>query len=174
MKRKIIIAGIACLTSVFMMAAALADEEKPYAFEEKPWVEGETKLPGYPQEQNLIEFYVGPTERNRFFVDGSTLDIGADGVVRYAMVLKTTSGAINVTLEALRCATREFKLFAIGRSDATWSKVGVPQWRLIENKSINHYRSVLSRNFLCPAGATPRDAADARKALMHGKHPEAT
>jgi CNP1-like family len=167
MKRQIV-EVMACLASIVLLNVALADQEKPYDFEEKPWVESETKLPEYPKQQNLIEFYVGPTERNKFFVDGSTIDIGADGVVRYVMVLKTSGGATNVTFEALRCATREFKLFAIGRSDATWDKIDVPRWHLIENKTINQYRAVLSRNFLCPAGVLPRDAADARKALMRG------
>jgi hypothetical protein len=75
------------LAMVLLTHDALADQEAPYNFEEKPWVEAETLLPAFPQEANLIEFYVGPTERNRFFVDGSTINIGTDGVVRYVVVL---------------------------------------------------------------------------------------
>jgi CNP1-like family len=159
---------------VFIANAAFADAEKPYDYEEKVWVELPTALPEYPKDENLIEFPVGPTERNRFFVDGSTISIGNDGIVRFVMVLKTSGGATNVTLEAMRCATREFKLFAVGRSDASWDKIDSPQWRLIENKTINHYRAVLSRDFLCPSSHAPRDATDARAALRRGKHPDAT
>lgn len=163
------------LLSVAVLAAepALADPEKPFNYEEKPWVESATDIPAFPKEGSLIEFFVGPTERNRFYVDGSTINIGNDGIVRYVAVLKTSSGVSNVTLEAMRCSTREIKLVAVGRSDATWDKVDGPRWRFIENKTINSYRAVLSRNFLCPAGAPLRDAVEARAALRRGKHPDA-
>lgn len=161
------------LASVCMASAALADQEIPYDFEEKPWKEVLTQIPEFPIEGNLLEFYVGPTEHNRFFVDGSTIRIGTDGVVRYVLVLKTSGGASNISLEGMRCDTREFKLFALGRSDGSWSKVAIPQWRPIENKLVNHHHAVLSRDFLCPAGHAPRDAADARAAFRRGKHPDA-
>lgn len=157
----------------FLPAVALADPEKPYDFEEKPWQEVATLIPSFPGQENLIEFYVGPTELNRFFVDGSTINVGTDGIVRYVLVIKTAGGASNVSLEGMRCDTRELKLFAVGGPDGTWSKVGKPQWRPIENKRINQHHAVLGRDFLCPAGSAPRDAAEARAALRRGKHPDA-
>ena len=164
---------IFAFTALICCGTALADQEKPYDFEEKPWVEEQTVLPAFPKPENLIEFEVGPTEHNRFFIDGSTISIGNDGVVRYVLVLKTSGGATNVSLEAMRCGTRELKLFAVGRSDGTWDKIQNPQWRLIENKLINHHHAILSRDFLCPAGHTPRDAADAQAGFRRGKHPDA-
>lgn len=161
------------LASALVATVALADQEKPYDFEEKPWIESETALPEFPKPENLIEFSVGPTEHNRFFVDGSTINIGTDGIVRYVLVLKTSGGASNVSLEGIRCDTRELKLFAVGRSDGTWSKIQNPQWQLIENKLINQHHAALSRDYLCPAGHAPRDAAEARAALRRGKHPDA-
>ena len=163
----LVVAASACCS------VALADQEKPYDFEEKPWIEGQTTIPEYPKPGNLIEFQVGPVEHNRFFIDGSTIDIGTDGVVRYVLVLKSSGGATNVSLEAIRCGTRELKIFAVGRSDGAWDKVQNPQWHLIENKQVNRHHSALSRDFLCPAGHAPRDAADARAALRRGKHPDA-
>ncbi|MFY9329276.1 MAG: CNP1-like family protein [Georgfuchsia sp.] len=171
MARAAIVVGFLAL--VCMANNALADQEKPYDFVEKPWLEVATQIPGFPAEGNLIEFYVGPTEHNRFFVDGSSINIGADGIVRYVLVLKTSGGASNVSLEGMRCDTHELKLFALGRSDGTWSKVLNPQWHSIENKLINQHHAVLSRDFLCPAGHAPRDGADARAALRRGKHPDA-
>ena len=161
------------LMAVFYGKASLADPEPPFAFEEKPWVEGQTEIPAFPKSEQLIEFYVGPTEQNRFYVDGSTISIGNDGVVRYVVVIRTSGGASNVNLEAMRCASREVKLFAVGRSDGTWSKIPAPRWQPIESKLMNHYRSILNRNFLCPAGHTPSDASEARAALRQGKHPDA-
>lgn len=161
------------LALAFMVDAALADPEKPYDFEEKTWQEAATQIPEFPVERNLIEFYAGPTEHNRFFVDGSSISIGTDGIVRYVLVVKTAGGASNVSLEGMRCDTLGFKLFALGRSDGTWSKVANPLWRPIENKLVNQHHAVLSRDFFCPAGNAPRDAAAARAALHRGKRPEA-
>lgn len=163
-----------CAVLAFSISiAATADQEKPYDYVETPWVEAETSLPAFPKEENLIEFYVGPAERNRFFVDGSSIAIGSDGVVRYVLVLKAAGGAKNVTLEGIRCNTREMKLFALGDSNGNWTKVQNPQWRLIENKLVNQYRAVLSRDFFCPPGAPRRDAAEVISALRRasGKTP---
>lgn len=166
------VALLGTLVAISYGKVSLADPEPPFAFEEKPWVEGQTEIPAFPKPEGLIEFYVGPTERNRFYVDGSTISIGDDGIVRYVVVIKTAGGANNVNLEAMRCATREVKLFAVGHSDDTWSKVPAPRWQPIESKLMNQYRSILNRNFFCPAGHTPRDASEARAALRQGKHPD--
>lgn len=170
--RRFVLAGVA-LAELLCARVGLADPEPPFQVEEKPWVEGQTTLPSYPKSEDLIEFYVGPTERNRFYIDGSSIAIGTDGVVRYVVVIRAAGGASNVNLEAMRCATREVKLFAIGQSDGTWSKHPSPQWQHIESKSINQYRAVLNRDFFCPSGYPAHDANDARSALRRGKHPEA-
>lgn len=171
MRRIFIAAGIAAGLST--VNPVFADPEPLYRFEEKPWIEGRTAIPAFPQEADLIEFYVGPTERNRFFVDASTIAIGDDGVIRYVVVVRAAGGARNVSLEAMRCATREVKLFAIGGQDDSWSPLPNPQWQRIESKSINQYRAVLNRDFFCPSGYPVRDANEARSALRRGRHPEA-
>ena len=61
------------LALLMQVQTASADPEETYAFEETPWKESALALPAYPQAGNLMEFYVGPTEQNRFLVDGSTI-----------------------------------------------------------------------------------------------------
>lgn len=80
--------------------------------EEKIWVEQEAKLPDFPKTHNLIEFDAGAATRNRHYVDGSTLSVGEDGVVRYAVVVRTSGGATNVNYEGIRCSAKERKLYA--------------------------------------------------------------
>ena len=160
------------LTGVAAHVFAYTFEGGPeqYDYDEKPWAEEKTVIPDYPKSEDLIEFTVGPTEHNRFYVDGSTISIGADGIVRYVLVLKTAGGASNVSLEAMRCATRELKLVAVGRADGSWSKIQNPNWQPIQNKLVNQHHAVLNRDFLCPSGHTPRDAAEARAGLKRGKN----
>ena len=81
------------------------------------WQEEETPPPAYPAPADLIEFKVVEAGGFRFFVDGSTLAVGKDGIVRYVLVARSPEGADNVTFEGLRCATRESRIYAVGHAD---------------------------------------------------------
>lgn len=168
MRRAACVFLLALLTQ---MQTASADPEETYTFEETPWKESALALPAYPQAGNLMEFYVGPTEHNRFLVDGSTINVGEDGVVRYVVVIKTSGGATNVSFEGIRCSTHELKLYALGGSDGQWTKIAAPRWQVIENKLINQYRAVLNRDLFCPGGKAIRDAAEGRNALQRSNRP---
>lgn len=143
-------------------------------FDAPKWQEQEVPPPDYPKDETLQEFYVSAGTTNRFFVDGATLNPGiADGVIRYVLVVRTPGGASNVTYEGIRCATRELRLYATGRSDGTWSKARLSEWKRIENKPINRHHAALSRDYLCPAGSMIQTAAEGREAFKLGKHPAA-
>ena len=159
------------LALLMQVQTASADPEETYAFEETPWKESALALPAYPQAGNLMEFYVGPTEQNRFLVDGSTISVGEDGVVRYVVVIKTSGGASNINFEGIRCTTQEFKVYALGGPDGQWTKIAVPKWQVIENKLINQHRAVLNRDLFCAGGTAIRDAVEGRSALQRGNRP---
>lgn len=157
----------------FAYADMLPDGTERYDVEEKPWVELDTAIPDYPKAENLIEIFVGPTESNHFYVDGSSLVIGVDGIVRYVLVLKAKGGATNVSLEAMRCATREMKLVATASVDGNWQRNSNPLWQPIKNKLVNQHHAILNHDFFCLGGHPPRDAAEARAGLKNGRHKDA-
>ena len=159
------------LALLMQLQTASADPEETYNFEETPWKESVLVLPAYPQASNLMEFYVGPTEHNRFLVDGSSITVGEDGVIRYVVVIKTSGGASNVGFEGIRCTTKEFKVYALGGPEGQWTKVAAPKWQVIENKLINQYRAVLNRDIFCPAGKAIGSAAEGRNALQRSNRP---
>jgi len=143
--------------------------------EEALWQEQqEVEPPAFPKQENLREFYVSAVATNKYFIDASTLAVGADGVVRYVLVVKTSGGATNVSFEGINCKDRSWKHYATGRSDnGTWTKSRAAriEWRPIENKPVNRHHAALSRDFFCPMG-NPIDTADeGRNALRLGKHP---
>lgn len=146
--------------------AAAADEE------EKPWIEAEVALPAYPADADLIEFYVSAATSSRFFIDGKSLSIGSDGVVRFSLVVLTSGGATNVSHEGIRCSAREVRLYATGRSDRTWSPSRLSAWKPIENKAINRQHAALSSDFFCPNRIPIRNADEGRRALKRGIHPD--
>lgn len=139
-----------------------------------PWVEDESALPVFPQEANLREFYVSEITSHHFFIDASTLGVGQDGVVRYVLVLRTSGGALNVTYEGIRCATREYRIYASGHRNGSWAKARLSPWRPIENKPVNRHHATLSQDLFCPDGVPIRSPDEGREALRLGKHPEAS
>ena len=99
-----------CLLWIAAPASAFFGPKKTSEYEyenEKPWVEIQGKMPDYPKPENLLEFDAGPASNNLHFVDSSSISVGEDGVVRYSLVVKSPTGAMNVSYEGIRCQTNE-------------------------------------------------------------------
>ena len=139
---------------------------------EKPWKELQAQLPGYPKDENLLPIYVTAIATNKFFIDGNSISVGEDGVVRYTLVVKSPQGAVNVTFEGIRCSTAEYKLYAFGHSDGAWGKARSSKWIEIEHKDRNNQHDVLYNDFFCPNGINVRNAKDAVDALKNGGSPK--
>ena len=143
--------------------------------EEAPWQEQQDILPpAFPRPENLREFYVSAVATNTYLIDVSTLAAGADGVVRYVIVVQTSGGARNVSFEGIHCKERRWKHYATGHADGTWAKSRPSSidWRPIENKPVNRHHAALSRDYFCPMGNPIGSADDGRNALRLGKHPD--
>jgi len=141
--------------------------------EEKPWQELNPEPPAFPKDENLREYYVSEVATNKYMIDTTSIAPGADGVVRYVLVVKTSGGATNVSFEGLRCKDLTWKHYASGRADGTWSKARTPEWRRVENKPVNRHHAALSRDLFCPSGDPITSADEGRNALRLGKHPNA-
>lgn len=156
-----------------LLALALCHAQSPAGtfddeFDVKPWTEIEVHLPAFPEDQDFIPFQVGAISDTKFMIDGKSLSIGADEVLRFTAVVISPSGARNISYEGMRCATGERRLYAFGHSDRTWSKARSNQWVKIRGSS-NDHRVELYSNYFCPVGAPSiRDADDARRALRYG------
>ena len=134
--------------------------------------ERELPLPAFPKQENLLEFSVSELTSNHFYIDPLSLSVDPEGIVRYTMVVKTVGGATNISYEAIRCDARQLRLFATGRSDGTWSRAHISEWREIENKLVNRHHAALSHDYFCPGGRPLVDAAEGVNALRRGRHPE--
>lgn len=170
--------GLLAVAIATSAAAQLVTPPPAYNnFEEKEvWEEfKDVDPPGFPLQDNLREFYVGPATSNRFFIDGSTLSVGGDGIVRYVLVVRTSGGATNVSFEGINCRDFTWKHYASGRSDGTWAKSRAvrSEWRRYDNHTGNRYHGALSRDYFCPGGNAIATADEGRNALRLGKHPNA-
>lgn len=158
------------LVAMLTSATVFADFEEDY--ESKQWQEIEIQLPAAPKQETLLPFYVSAATENRFFIDGATLTVGSDGVVRYVLLVLTPQGARNVTYEGMRCLTRERRIYASGRLDGSWSKARKNEWVRIQDAYANRQHAALFLEYFCPIGNIVQDAAEARNALIKGVHPD--
>jgi hypothetical protein len=134
----------------------------------KSWKEIQAQIPPYPKDQNLILVEAGSETSHRFYVDAGSVSVGADGVVRYTTVVKTSGGATNVTFEGMRCETREQKLYALGHRDGTWVRARDSKWQRILLRDLKPHHYMLYREFFCPSPSRPTPPKAAIEALRRG------
>lgn len=156
MRQRILVLLAATVLGAAVAHAQWSGWDKEFDENEKPWKEIEAKLPPYPKDADLISFDPGNASPHRFFVDGSSISIGDDQVVRYILVVKTSGGATNVTFEGIRCETRDLKIYALGHLKESWSRARNPQWRHIEFRQVNYHHGALFSDYLCEGGRTKR------------------
>ena len=161
------------LLLLFVPLTASAEWGKfEYEFdEEKPWAEIEAQLPSYPKEENLLPFFVSAATDNLFFVDAASISTGGDGVVRYTMLVKSSAGAVNVSFEGIRCASRERKLYAFGRKEESWSRARSSKWEPVRYQDRNRQHHVLYDDFFCPGGIIVKNPQEAVDLLKRGFRP---
>ncbi len=160
---------VSVFLGIFGLQPVAADSDEDD--EVRPWQEVAVQFPAAPLQENLLPFYVGEATNNEFYVDGASLSVGTDGVVRYVLVVQAAGGARNVTYEGLRCETRERRVYASGRPDGTWVKSRNDEWRRIQNLAANRHHAALVFDYFCPSGVIVGDGAEARDALLRGGHP---
>ena len=96
-----------------------------------------------------------------------------DGVVRYTLVARSSSGAENVSYEGIRCRAGTYRVYALGsKSGAPWSQRGASEWRPIEQKTLHRQHHALWREYFCPHRVPIVDAAEGADALARGGHPD--
>jgi hypothetical protein len=165
---------LALIAALALLPCAAAAQEpqypggyRPQFEEDKPWEEQKEALPAYPAEADLVRFDVGNNSAFQFFVDTRSISVGKDGVVRYTLVARSTSGALNVSYEGIRCDSHERKLYAFGRADKTWAEARNAAWAPIPSSKTyaSSQHAVLAEEFFCPAQGSVRSAAEAVAAL---------
>ena len=149
------------LLSIQAQAFLLDEEDK------KQFVESALELPPFPEKVDLIPFVVGDDPYTQYLIDGKTLSVGNDEVIRYVLVAISSEGARNVSYEGMRCTTGERRFYASGRSDGSWARSRNDKWQDIRKGS--RYPIELFVNYFCPIGGTQvRTAVQARDILRRG------
>jgi hypothetical protein len=156
---------------IFATGVAQAAEwgQFEYDFEAntKAWQEIQAQLPAAPKSDNLIEVKLDSSTRNKLLIDAASLSAGDDGVVRYTAIIRSPTGAENVSFEGLRCENGERKLYAFGRPNGDWARNRYAKWEPIQARLAGGYHRELFFHYLCTVN-TKRDVPTLLRLLKSG------
>ena len=164
MKRTICFALFGLLSlSRPLLAASEIELEEP-----APWKESPQGLPGYPQQDDLIEFKIdGPDANFEYRIDSKSLVSAEDGVVRYTVMLTSGSGVLNVLREGVRCSTKEYKTYGYGTPEGKMEPLKETDWKKITQSGPARFRRDLLNYYLCDAQRVPVQPAQIIERLKH-------
>lgn len=148
MKKHLIFIG---LSSLFI-ATAQAERErwnKNYVWQApKIWQEADYQIPEFIESNQWLTIDLGARAPFSARVMRESVKVGTDGVVRYALNITMPSGAENLSLQALRCETAEYRNVAIGRvAEKKWIASQSPVWRRITDAQLT--QATLFRDYFC-------------------------
>lgn len=164
--RRVLTGALSAALGAFGLAQAASAQE----FEDRlaNWQESDLVMPAAPVESSLRAFYVSATTPNTFLIDRDTLTVGADGVVRYVLVIRTPGGAENITFEGIRCNTGERRIYASARKDGQWAALRNSEWVPISDNTYNRPRAALASELFCDGPAPPRNADEVLSRMERG------
>ena len=155
------------VTGMLAQPVMARDKERPFVDDIRPmsdmnpddvvvqeWAEQATQLPPYPQQGNLLEFNVDrPGSRFRYYIDQTALSVGEDdNVIRYTLVIESDRGSRNIYYEGMRCDQREYKSYAYGGRNNTFTPIKTPDWKEINGTGVYKFRYDLMDYYMCETG----------------------
>jgi CNP1-like family protein len=156
---------------VIFSCVATADEGTGWSsapiIEAPSWKEEALRLPAYPDKDRLVEVPARPPGDDfRVFIDPDSLSVGNDRVVRYTLVITSSSGVGNISYEGLHCGAREYRRYAYG-SNGAWHPIEASPWQRIADSGRSDYHHVLYWNYLCDPVQTNLDVEEMLRRLRH-------
>jgi hypothetical protein len=120
------------------------------------WTEAEAPPPAALKLDGLIPIDQ-PGSSLRFGVAPASVTVGKDGIVRYVVVAKSTSGTVNAIYEGIRCSAGEFRVYARFNS-GSWSLNKDPLWRSLHDPQPSAHTLTIARTGACIGDGTNRSA----------------
>lgn len=145
------------LTSAFVFSALLACVPVVHAqtsFQEEPiWAESSVVPPSSFNIDSLQPFDVMQGSSLTYGIDPGSLTVGEDGVVRYVMVARSSSGALNVLYQGIRCASAETKTYARWGDKGGWNTSPEAAWQELSFRGPTRPAMMLARQGVCDGRA---------------------
>lgn len=143
-------------------------DTNPNFVEPEAWKEtASVQPPPWPNDADLVEFRISDrTSPFRHYIDTKSLSVDAQQIVRYTVVVKSSSGGSNVAYEGMRCTPNgSFRTYAYG-SGGRFQPSGGADWRAVNANGVPSYVRDLHRFYLCvPLKFEPRPVKEMPRVL---------
>jgi len=131
------------------------------------WKELQAPPPPVFEMSRLVPFDVSINSALQFGVDPATITIGKDGVVRYVIVARSASGAVNGLYEGMRCSTGEVRTYARYNASGGWNRSENNEWRSMWGNPATRHTFMFARQGGCSGNATPLSVQDIVRSLRN-------
>jgi hypothetical protein len=164
------------LLALLVPALVVGAEDRPFIdepaykrddiLEPEYWKEGARRLPPFPADEDLVPIPLdGRKGSLSYFIDGKHLSIGDDDVVRYTLVVRSQTGAKNVSFEGIRCDSLQYRPYAYGYR-GEFKPAEPSEWQRIGNGEADRAQRELQRFYLCePSHYRPRGREEILRSL---------
>ena len=115
----------------------------------EPWKEQQSELPAYPEKGNLLDVNISAGGLPyKTYIDTQSVRPGEDLVVRYTVVMISSSGVWNVSNEGLHCGERTYRRYAYGY-EGEWRELEGSPWKPVSGLGVNQYRRQFYNTYMC-------------------------
>jgi hypothetical protein len=128
------------------------------------WVEQTVPPPPMFSVERLMPLDMPPYVSVSVGIDPQTLNVGDDGVVRYVVVMRNSSGTVHAAYEGIRCFTRDLKTYARWTSQSEWNLLSNPEWRALNDNMPSRHAMAFARQGACD-GAAANTVSAIQKAM---------
>lgn len=115
----------------------------------EPWKEAVAPPPASFSTDQLQTFDVTQGTSLTYGIDPNTLSVDADRVVRYVLVAKSSSGALNVLYQGIRCETAEVKTYGRWDNQTRWNTSTKDTWQELSFRGPSRPAMMLARSGVC-------------------------
>ena len=149
--RKLLLA--VCVTGCAMTVSAQTPVDPP------EWAEDAVTTPPLFSTSQLIPIEMPPYVTLKVGVDPETVTVGADGVVRYVVVMRNSNGSESAAYEGILCTNGEVKTYARTGASGQWSVVSQPQWQAMTDNMGSRHAFAIAKQGGCDGRATGKREA---------------
>ena len=136
------------------------------------WTEDKTPPPPTFSVDKLIPIEMPPYVTLQVGVDPETVSVGADGVVRYVVVMRNASVSVNAAYEGIQCPDAEVKTYARASTTAgKWVPIEQPEWKSLSDNLPSRHAYAIAQQGACDGHAVAGRAPDIVRALKRGRKP---
>lgn len=129
-------------------------------------------MPSFPDDADLLPFPTSSLSSQSFFVDAKSIRVDKNQTVFYTLVSQSSSGAKNISYEAIRCESFEYRQFAYGLSNGTWMRAKNDRWSLLSTRAYSQPRVALTHDYFCEIGMVAGDENDIISRIRNQKRLE--